>query len=211
MCFILFTRIVLSVLLAVPSAAIRCWASIFAVPYKIVWQIVTGKFIDLAELLSGNLKESNSEPQLLFNGRVVLMSSTKRPMRKIADIIAWLETFSIFSLILAAHFPSRWHDLTPGWPMIERFANMQMSLDSQIGPVSMFRCLTFMLLALAFGVPSQNQVGVPLYLSASLGTMVFAWRPLAHATSHIVALFALRTIRPQIALSASGDQPDPKP
>ena len=76
-----------------------------------VSQIVAGKFIDLAELLSVNLRESESEPQLLFDGRIVL-SSTKRPKRKIDNILAWLEAFSIFSLILATHFPSRWRDLT---------------------------------------------------------------------------------------------------
>ena len=81
------------------------------VPYKIVSQIVAGKFIDLAELLSVNLRESEAEPQLLFDGRIVL-SSTKRPKRKIDDILAWSEAFSIFSLILATHFPSRWRDLT---------------------------------------------------------------------------------------------------
>ena len=81
------------------------------VPYKIVSQILAGKFIDLAELLSVNFREGESEPQLLFDGRIVL-SSTKRPQRKIDDILAWSEAFSIFSLILATHFPSRWRSLT---------------------------------------------------------------------------------------------------
>ena len=81
------------------------------VPYKIVSQIVAGKFIDLAELFSVNLRESESEPQLVFDGRIVL-SSTKRPKRKIDDILAWSEAFSISSLILATYFPSRWRDLT---------------------------------------------------------------------------------------------------
>ena len=39
-------------------------------------------------------------------------SSTKHPKRKIDDILAWSEAFSIFSLILATHFPWRWRDLT---------------------------------------------------------------------------------------------------
>ena len=77
----------------------------------IVSQILAGKFVDLAELLSVNLRESESEPQLLFDGRIVL-SSTKRPKRKIDHILAWSEAFSIFSLILATHFPSRWRGLT---------------------------------------------------------------------------------------------------
>ena len=102
--------------LSLPASSLAPCAPSFSlglspVPYKIVSQIVAGKFIDLAELLSVNLRESEAEPQLLFNGRIVL-SSTKRPKRKIDDILAWSEAFSIFSLILATHFPSRWRDLT---------------------------------------------------------------------------------------------------
>ena len=82
------------------------------VPYKLVSQIVSGKFVDLAELLSDNLKDAESEPQLLFDGRIILTSTNKRQKTKIADITAWSEAFSIFSLILASHYPSRWRDLT---------------------------------------------------------------------------------------------------
>ena len=65
------------------------------VPYKIVSQILTGKFINLSELLSANLGESESEPQLLFDGRIVL-SSTKRPKRKIDDILPGRKPFPSF-------------------------------------------------------------------------------------------------------------------
>ena len=44
--------------------------------YKIVSNIIAGKLINLAELLSVNLRESESEPQLLFNSTAVLTSST---------------------------------------------------------------------------------------------------------------------------------------
>ena len=65
--------------------------------------------------------------------------------------------------------------------MIEHFANMQLLLDSQIGPVTiMVSCVTFMLLALVLTIPSWNKVGVPLQWSASLGIMVFVWHPMYH-------------------------------
>ena len=82
------------------------------VPYKLVSQIISGKFIDLAELLSDNLRDNESEPQLLFDGRLVLTSTSKRLKRSIDDITAWSEAFSIYSFILASHYPSRWRDLT---------------------------------------------------------------------------------------------------
>ena len=82
------------------------------VPYKLVSQITSGKFIDLAELLSDNLRDNEAEPQLLLDGRLVLTATSKRPKRSIDDITSWSEAFSIYSLILASHYPSRWRDLT---------------------------------------------------------------------------------------------------
>ena len=82
------------------------------VPYKLVSQITSGKFIDLAELLSDNLRDNEAEPQLLLDGRLVLTATSKRPKRSIDDIMSWSEVFSIYSLILASHYPSRWRDLT---------------------------------------------------------------------------------------------------
>ena len=104
-CFIFFPRFIFLVLLAVPSAAIHCRAGFSLVPYNIVSQIVAGNFTDLAELLSVNLKESESEPRLLFDGIINLTSFIKHPNRKMEDItiIAW-------SLIFETYFPSRWRD-----------------------------------------------------------------------------------------------------
>ena len=70
------------------------------VPPKLVAQIVAGKYIDLSDLLSSNLSHSESEPQLLFDGRVVLSAPPKRQRRRIEDVVTWLEAFSVFSLIL---------------------------------------------------------------------------------------------------------------
>ena len=52
------------------------------------------------------------EPQLLFDGRVVLTSTHKKNRRRIEDITTWTEAFSIFSLVLTHYFPHRWRDLT---------------------------------------------------------------------------------------------------
>ena len=81
------------------------------VPAKLVSQIVAGKFVELHELLSTNLVLNEPEPQLLFDGRLVLTSTPKKPKRRVDDITSWLEAFSIYCLILSSHFPHRWKDL----------------------------------------------------------------------------------------------------
>ena len=81
------------------------------VPAKLVSQIVAGKFVELHELLPSNIVSSEPEPQLLFDGRLVLTSPLKKPKRRIDDIATWLEAFSIFCLILVSHFPHPWKDL----------------------------------------------------------------------------------------------------
>ena len=82
------------------------------VPAKLVNQIVAGKYIDLSELLAANLDRTEQEPQLLLDGRLVLTAPPKRQRRKIEDIAAWVEAFTIFSLVLTSFFPHRWKDLT---------------------------------------------------------------------------------------------------
>ena len=81
------------------------------IPAKLVGQIVAGKFVDLSELLSSNIASAEPEPQLYFEGRLVLTSTPKKPKRRLQDITSWLEAFSIYCLILASHFPHRWKDL----------------------------------------------------------------------------------------------------
>ena len=72
------------------------------VPAKLVSQIVAGKFVELHELLSTNLVLNEPEPQLLFDGRLVLTSTPKKPKRRVDDITSWLEAFSIYCLILSS-------------------------------------------------------------------------------------------------------------
>ena len=49
------------------------------VPAKLVSQIVAGKFVELHELLSSNLVLNEPEPQLLFDGQLVLTSTPSSP------------------------------------------------------------------------------------------------------------------------------------
>ena len=81
------------------------------IPAKLVGRIVAGNFVDLSELLSSNIASAEPEPQLYFEGRLVLTSTPKKAKLRIEDITSWLEAFSIYCLILASHFPHRWKDL----------------------------------------------------------------------------------------------------
>ena len=65
------------------------------VPEKLVSQIVAGKFVELHELLPSNIVLTEPEPQLLFDGHLVLTSPPKKPERRIEDISTWLEAFCL--------------------------------------------------------------------------------------------------------------------
>ena len=82
------------------------------IPAKLVSQIVTGKFIDLNDLLPANLAPvTESEPQLMLDGWLVLSSAPKKPKRRFDDIVSWTEAFSVFSLVMTTYFPQRWRDI----------------------------------------------------------------------------------------------------
>ena len=68
------------------------------VPPKLVSQIISGKFVELSELLSSNIVQthSDSDPQLFSDGRLALTSSPKKPKRRIEDIGSWLEAFAVY-------------------------------------------------------------------------------------------------------------------
>ena len=65
----------------------------------------------MADLLSANFNSYETEPQLLFDGRLVLAPAPKKPRRQITDIVQWMEAFTIYSSVLISHFPQRWKDL----------------------------------------------------------------------------------------------------
>lgn len=66
------------------------------IPAKLVGRIVAGNFVNLSELLSSNIASAKPEPQLYFEGRLILTSTPKKPRRRIEDITSWLEAFSIY-------------------------------------------------------------------------------------------------------------------
>ena len=80
------------------------------VPYKLVSKITAGHFVDLADLLPDNIRAQEIEPQAFLEGKLVVSGSKKRVI-EIADIVTWIEAFTIFSMILCHTFLSRWKDL----------------------------------------------------------------------------------------------------
>ena len=81
------------------------------IPAKVVGQVVAGKFIDLGDLLPSTVASAEPEPQLLFDGRLVLTSTPKKPKRCVEDIATWMEAFSVYCLIMISFFPHRSRDL----------------------------------------------------------------------------------------------------
>ena len=80
------------------------------VPYKIVSKITAGLFVDLADLLPDNIQAHEIESQAFLEGKLVVSGSKKRVV-EIADIVTWIEAFTIFCMILCHTFPPRWKDL----------------------------------------------------------------------------------------------------
>ena len=80
------------------------------IPYKLVVKITGGQFIELADLLSDNIKAQEAEPQAVLDGKFLVTGPKKRVV-EITDIVTWIEAFSIFCLVLCHSFPSRWPDL----------------------------------------------------------------------------------------------------
>lgn len=81
-------------------------------PSKLVSQIVSGKFVELSELLSSKIAQtqSNSDPQLFFDGWLVLQPRL-RSQNGVSTILAvgW-RLFSVYCLVLTSLFPHRWKD-----------------------------------------------------------------------------------------------------
>ena len=74
-------------------------------------KIRSGHFIDLDDLLAENLKAQETEPQTYLDGKL-LVSSTKKRVQEITDIVTWVEAFTVYSWILCGAHPSRWQDTT---------------------------------------------------------------------------------------------------
>ena len=68
-----------------------------------------GQFIELADLLLDTIKAQDMESQAYLEGKL-LATGTKKQVVEITDIVTWVESFSIFCLVLCHSFPSCWTD-----------------------------------------------------------------------------------------------------
>lgn len=80
------------------------------VPHKLATKITAGMFIELADLLAENIKAQEIEPHAFLDGKLLVSSSKKRVV-EITDILSWVEAFTIYCLILCQSYPARWPDL----------------------------------------------------------------------------------------------------
>ena len=80
------------------------------IPAKLVKKITSGEFVELADLLSTNLRSVDLEPQSFLDGK--LLVSRKRRLVEVEDILTWTEAFTIYQMVICASHPHRWSDLT---------------------------------------------------------------------------------------------------
>ena len=90
------------------------YAPILAISANSVNAIVSGKYINLGDLLPENALVVNdfSEPQFLLDGRLLLTGSGRKPRKEITDILSWVEAFTVFLVIVCSYFPNRCRDLS---------------------------------------------------------------------------------------------------
>ena len=80
------------------------------IPSQLVSKIIGDQFVELADLLSANLRAVEQEPQTFLDGKL-MVSLSKRGQVEIKDILTWTEAFTIFQMVLCAAHPHRWPDL----------------------------------------------------------------------------------------------------
>ena len=72
--------------------------------------ITSGQFVDLASLLTKPYEPHPSGTVISIDGRVVVSHSPK-PLRRLTDIVQWVQAFSVYSLVLVTYSPGRAVDL----------------------------------------------------------------------------------------------------
>ena len=171
------------------------------IPTKLVSQMLTGKFVEFNELLSTNIVLTEPEPQLLFDGRLVLTSGPTKPKCCIDDIATWMEAFSTFTLILTSYFLRRWKDLCHYQLLILRAYHQFASRPAKWkrNETSSFIIPTLLGLQLRDVMMScrnlQRPADLPIpTLGANHGTGVNARPPLHRVGTLIVALAVLGLI-----------------
>ena len=73
-------------------------------------KIIEGQFVELADLLTVNLRAVEQEPQTFLEGKL-LVSNAKRRQVEIKDILTWTEALHNFPAVLCVTFPLHWLDL----------------------------------------------------------------------------------------------------
>ena len=72
--------------------------------------ILAELFVDLADLLPDDIRAQEVEPQGFLERKLVEWGSKKRVV-EIADIVTWIEAFTIFFMILCHTVPFRCKDI----------------------------------------------------------------------------------------------------
>ncbi|EDO35767.1 predicted protein [Nematostella vectensis] len=78
-----------------------------------VTQIVTGKYVDLRDLLPTNCSPATeAEPLLKLDGLLILTATqSRKPKQAIEDIVSWVEAFSIYMAVATHYHPQRFKNL----------------------------------------------------------------------------------------------------
>ena len=94
------------------------------VPAKLVSQILTGKFIELSELIPENLAPPTTEStSFTIEGRSIVPTTTSsRKKTEISDILTWVECFNSYISVITAFHLERVRDLLAYMALIMRLA-----------------------------------------------------------------------------------------
>ena len=94
------------------------------VPASLVSQILTGKFIELSELIPENLAPPTTEStSFTIEGRSIVPTTTSsRKKTEISDILTWVECFNSYISVITAFHLERVRDLLACMALIMRLA-----------------------------------------------------------------------------------------
>ena len=126
------------------------------IPHKLVLKITCGHFVDLADLLSANLRAGDNQPQTFLEGKLV-MSAPKCRVADVSDILTWTEAFSIYQMVLCHYHPNRWEDLSRYKLLIIQTARQYP------GPAWLDYDLAFRKDAAASGLTDWSKMNLDLY------------------------------------------------
>ena len=89
------------------------------VPAKLVSHILSGKFIELSELMLENLDAPTTEStSFTIEGRSIVPTTTTLSQKKteITDILTWIESFNSYISVITACQPEKFATYLPMWP-----------------------------------------------------------------------------------------------